>query len=58
MPDTSFTKEIVCPFCGYVFHDSWEYNEDDGSYIDCMSCGKEFWLELDHDITYCTRDRE
>ena len=23
-----YTKEIVCPYCGYEFSDSWDYSSD------------------------------
>jgi len=45
--DHKFTNEIVCPYCGYEFSDSWEYldpsnDSHDGEEIDveCLECGK------------------
>ncbi|WP_125154406.1 hypothetical protein [Clostridium rectalis] len=52
-----FTNEIVCPFCGYEFVDSWEYGdnyEDELGLIECNECGKQFYTNKDVSITYCT----
>lgn len=39
----SHTDEIICPNCGYVFSDSWEY-EDCGE-LECEECGTIFDYE-------------
>jgi len=49
--DTQGTPEIVCPFCGYVFDDSWEYNGDD--MVEC-DCGKKFNLYSEYTVEYYT----
>lgn len=37
------TNEIVCPYCGYKFSDSWDYSSDD-DVVECLNddCGKQF----------------
>lgn len=47
------TQEIKCPYCDNEFGDSWEYNDSDGSTIDC-DCGKKFTLSVHFDVTYST----
>jgi len=49
--DTQGTSEIVCPFCGYVFSDSCEYNGDD--MVEC-DCGKQFTLDTEYETVYYT----
>ena len=55
--NTEYTNEIVCPFCGYEFCDSWEYgdgfNEDLGL-IECQSCEKEFYASKHISVSYCS----
>jgi len=55
--DHEYTKEIVCPYCGFKFEDSWEVSGDDGD-ITCDDCGKEFSFERIKDITYTTYAKE
>lgn len=54
--DHEYTKEVVCPYCGYEFSDSWEINSNDENLglIDCDECGKSFYGQRDIDITYIT----
>lgn len=41
--DHEYTNEIVCPHCGEVFRDSWEF-DDEGIY-ECWECHKPFsWV--------------
>lgn len=47
-----YTDEIVCPWCGYRFSDSWEWEEDNGG-IDC-DCGKSFDYERIVSVDYST----
>jgi len=58
MKDTEFTDNIICPHCGYVFNDSWEYsvdmNDGDTYVLECDDCGKEFELEVHISIEYST----
>ena len=50
--DHSFTEEVVCPYCGNVFGDSFEYDDTDSD--TCPECGKEFTLERETTYTYTT----
>ena len=51
-----FTNEVVCPFCGYEFSDSWEFGGDeDIGLINCESCEKEFYATRNVEITYSTQ---
>jgi transcription elongation factor Elf1 len=53
--DHEYTDDIVCPYCGYEFTDSWEFegNEDLGL-IDCQSCEKPFIATRNVEVTYTT----
>ena len=52
--------KIVCPLCGYIFDNSYEYIvmgfETDGaeSIIECESCAEEFSTTLSIDYTFST----
>ncbi len=47
-----YTQEVVCPYCGNEFTDSWEY--DDSEEIYCESCKNTFDMERAIEVTYCT----
>ena len=51
-----FTREIVCPYCGYIYGDSWEF-EDDGV-LECVNCGKEFAYDRCVFVKYSTEKLE
>ena len=53
----NYEKEIICPYCGYKFQDSWEFNDEDGKEqeVDCPECDKEFTMWTEVEITYSTR---
>ncbi len=38
---TQHTDNPVCPHCGYVHRDSWEWDGEDGDH-ECDSCGEPF----------------
>lgn len=44
--------EIMCPYCGHEFRDSWDVHCDGGTEIDCQKCGKEFHVVRDTVVTY------
>ncbi len=45
--DHNYTSEVVCPYCGYEFLDSWEIADGyDGSDYECRDCGKLFRLDI------------
>jgi uncharacterized Zn-finger protein len=50
------TDEIVCPYCGYEFEDSYEFgNEEDLGLIEC-DCGEEFYATMSIEVTYSTKE--
>ena len=52
--DCDYTDNIVCPFCGYVVEDSWEYGEDEDEGV-CPECDRKFELEVRVTTKYSTR---
>ena len=50
--DTWRTDEIVCPYCGYVFDESYEYIGDE--LVECPDCMKKFELESEEIVEYTT----
>jgi DNA-directed RNA polymerase subunit RPC12/RpoP len=51
--DTEDTDEIVCPYCGYKFSDSWEYAGPDGFWdVTCHKCERAFNVTANMEITY------
>ena len=54
--DHEYTKEIVCPYCGYKFSDSWEINsnEEDIGLVECGECEKEFYASRIITVDYST----
>lgn len=48
-----YTKEVVCPYCGNEFTDSWELdNSEDELY--CDDCDNTFAMERHIEVTYCS----
>ena len=60
--DHELTDELVCPYCGHEFGDSWEYFSDDGGQtsrrLKCDECERELFAEVVVDISYTTRKLE
>lgn len=54
--DHESTCEIVCPWCGHEFMDSWEYesNEEEIGLVECQHCGKELYAYRNITIDYST----
>ena len=50
------TDEIVCPYCGYTYSDSWEFGDEheDLGLMLCKQCDKDFYATRHTSITYCT----
>jgi hypothetical protein len=46
------TNEIVCPYCGHEFMDSWELQED--GEMDCYECNKKFNYAINRSVDYST----
>ena len=55
--DTTWTEEVVCPYCGEIGEDSWEIEQDEGTNV-CGSCEHEYFYERLVEITYTTRRLE
>lgn len=49
--DTRYTKEAMCPYCGYEQSDSWELS--DGEY-ECPDCGNSYEVEVVVTVEYST----
>lgn len=49
MSKNDFTDEIVCPYCGYEYSDSWGENDDK---LDCQKCGETFHYEKELAFKY------
>jgi len=59
--DTDYTREAVCPYCGWENSDSWELRLDgdgDSTTIKCGECEKEFKVYLNLEVTYSTEKIE
>jgi DNA-directed RNA polymerase subunit RPC12/RpoP len=54
LQDEVFEEDkIMCPFCGYKFEDSWEFDNDEGTIV-CERCDAEFGYSRIINITYNT----
>ena len=51
------SDEIICPYCGYEFNDSWEIDpgEEDIGELDCGNCDKKFYASRNISIDYSTQ---
>ena len=60
--DYSYTEEIVCPYCGYEFADSWgcgTFKRDgDEEEFTCHDCEKEFKVTLNAEYSYSSEKLE
>ena len=54
--DTEFTREVICPYCGYEHQDSWEL--DDDFEFQCHRCEKLICGERIKTIEYTTWIKE
>jgi len=55
--DHTLTPDIVCPYCGHEFSDSWEIDPEDISSsgeIECRECDICFLYTRDVSVTYST----
>jgi hypothetical protein len=50
--DHEYTNEIVCPYWGAEFSDSWEFEDDDSP--EC-ECGKKFISIRNTAVNYITK---
>lgn len=57
-PETQMTTAPVCPYCGHIEQDAWEWNFGaglEGERIgDCNSCGESFKTEREVSVYYTT----
>ena len=51
---TQYTPDAVCPYCGYLEPDSWEYKHDSAD-VNCNECGELFYYQREVTTTYCTK---
>ena len=49
---TQNEDEVICPYCGYKFSDSWEF-PDEGT-TECSDCEREFSYGRNVVVTYST----
>ena len=54
--DRSYTDNAVCPYCGHVEVDSWEYHLSDGGETEevCRDCDRSFIVSCDVTVSYST----
>ena len=53
------TDEIVCPYCGHRYEDSYECGGNDEYFEEeCEDCGREFYVTRIIDISYDTKPKE
>ena len=54
-----YTKNLICPYCGYEDKDTWESGVDEGGeLIDCQECGKEYFAVQNVLISYSTKKQK
>ncbi|MGI5848797.1 MAG: hypothetical protein ACOX8Q_01795 [Christensenellales bacterium] len=58
--DHEYTRNIVCPYCGYEDIDSWEVEsgEEDLGLQTCGNCEKEFYAQRIVTVEYSTTEAE
>lgn len=51
-----YSNEIICPWCGYKYHDSSDIvpDEEDIGFLECPNCEKSFEATRNIIITYST----
>ena len=53
--ETDYTDSPVCPYCGAVFEDAWEWFLDEAeSFINECDCGKSLQCDREVYVTYST----
>jgi len=55
-----YTSEIVCPWCGYEFGDSWDIGpeDEDIGQIECEECERAFTANRNISVSYSTQKCE
>ena len=54
--DCNWTDEVVCPYCGAEFSDSWEYEDEGEEY--CEDCDKCFTYQRNVIVSYSSQKIE
>ena len=49
--DTDYMDDIVCPYCGYVHTDCFEWSDGEN---ECSDCERKFEMYRDVTVTYST----
>lgn len=49
------TTEPVCPYCGKVQRDAWEWGDDECGEVECDACGQEFFYTRRVTVYWTTR---
>jgi diadenosine tetraphosphatase ApaH/serine/threonine PP2A family protein phosphatase len=56
--DLKYNREPVCPHCGHVHRDAWEWDFGPGGgsdiEIECYACGLVFFVSRNVEVTYTT----
>lgn len=53
--DCRNTDEIVCPHCGYIHSDSWDFFGNTNTIeVECSECEKSFECEREFETHYTT----
>lgn len=59
LPETQYTDNLVCPYCGHEEKDSWEIDFGPGldgdSEPTCGSCGEEYVAQRHVSVSYSTK---
>jgi DNA-directed RNA polymerase subunit RPC12/RpoP len=51
--DCRYTDEVICPYCGYEYSDSWEFRSNEGE-LTCNNCNKKFLYTRNISIDFST----
>lgn len=54
--DHRWRHRVVCPHCGIVYEDSWEWEDSYGD-MTCDECGGEFTYERHVSVDYSTEKK-
>lgn len=50
----SDSEYAICPYCGALHGDCWEWVKTYETTTECSDCGKEFAVYADYHVTYIT----
>lgn len=49
--ETYKEKQIICPYCGWIDRDSWEFGSESGEF-QCPECKRDFFVEVETELYY------